>query len=86
MTTLIAGEPQFVHPLLHVDFTDTDTNLTYSVRMDADGNFVHAHGKAVSQALEEWSKTAVHPNGRPIHEDWKELLTVRNARHDARHG
>jgi hypothetical protein len=80
MTTLIAGEPRFVPPMLHVDFTDTDTNATYSVKMDAEGNFIHDYGEAVSVALEAWERTALHPNGRPIVEDWKDRLVVLSAR------
>ena len=81
MTTLIAGEPLFVYPLLHVDFTDTDTGATYSVKMDADGGFIHEHGKPFDAALRAWTESALHTSGRPIHEDWKDQLTVRNARH-----
>ena len=81
MTTLIAGEPLFVYPLLHVDFTDTETGATYSVQMDADGAFIHEHGKRFEADLQNWTETALHANGRPIHEDWKDRLTVKNARH-----
>lgn len=81
MTTLIAGEPSFVYPLLHVAFTDTETGATYSVQMDADGAFIHEHGTRLEAELRNWTETALHPNGRPIHEDWKDRLTVRNSRH-----
>lgn len=81
MTTLIAGEPRFVYPLLHVDFTDTDTGSTYSVQMDANGSFIHEHGRGLDAALQHWTETALRTSGRPIHEDWKEQLTVHNARH-----
>lgn len=81
MATLIAGEPRFVFPFLHVDFTDTDSGASYAVRMDADGNFLHEHGKELEQALLAWTESALHPNGRRVHEDWKDLLTTRNARH-----
>jgi hypothetical protein len=82
MTTLIAGEPSFVFPLLHANFTDTDTGSTYSVKMDAYGSFIHDYGKGVEEALRHWSATAVHTNGKTIHEDWVEQLTLRNARHE----
>jgi hypothetical protein len=82
MTTLIAGEPLFVFPLLHANFTDTDTGATYSVKMDAYGSFIHEYGKSVEEALRHWSATAVHTNGKTIHEDWIEQLTLRNARHE----
>jgi hypothetical protein len=81
MTTLIAGEPLFVFPLLHVDFTDTETGSTYSVKLDAHGAFIHDYGKRVEDELRHWSATAVHTNGKPIHEEWVEQLTLRNARH-----